>query len=430
MSYGTKSGRGFGGSLRIFDDVYRDHTGPAQSSESSFSFLNRSARPYAENVRQLLERWFGEYNRAAEALSSRHLLTRLRGSDDRHFMAAFFELYCFAFFNAQGFECKPEPQTEEPTYDFTVERDGKPAFSLECVSVSGVSDKETTSNQRVASIQDTLNRRIVSSDFFLIVKIAEGPGQTPSIAGLCPRIDDWLSGLDPDVVAVEYEEREEINPKRGHISRQLEEALPSIEVEINGWEFLFIAVPRESNATGAVRPVGSVIRLYGETKSMVRCLDCKKPLRRALAEKARKYGTLDTPFVIALNATDAFADDLDIKDTLVGARGIHEYNDKGEVELTEVQLASFWFDHGKPTHARVSGVLTSIQLHPFSVARQTPILWCNPWASYRVDSVSWRGPRNILVPQNDKTDPLRINTISGETAYEILGLDPNWPLQS
>lgn len=78
--------------MRVFDDVGRDHMGPAQFSESSFSFLNRSARPYAKNVRNLLERWFGEYNRAADDYSSRDLLARLRRSDDdRQFLAAFFE---------------------------------------------------------------------------------------------------------------------------------------------------------------------------------------------------------------------------------------------------------------------------------------------------------------------------------------------------
>lgn len=322
------------------------------------------------------------------------------------------------------------PKTEDRSYDFAVAWDGKPAFSLECASVSGVSDDETASNRRIASVEDTLNRRITSSDFFLIVKIVEGPGQTPSIAGICPRIDNWLSGLDPDVVAVEYDDREEINPKKEHPPTQLEEPLPSIEVEINGWEFLFIAVPRKRNSTGAIRPVGSVIRLYGETKSMVRFLDCKRPLRRALADKARRYNTPDIPFLIGLNATDDFADNLDIKDILVGGRGIHEYNDNGEVELTEVQLENFWFERGKPTNMKVSGVLTSIQLNPFSLARQTPILWCNPWASHGVNEVPWRGPRNILIPQRDKTDPLGVNTILGETACEILELDPNWPLES
>lgn len=417
--------------MRLFDDLKRDYLGPASSSESLFSFLNRSARPYAENVRMLLEQWFLEYQGVADQNSAGHLESRIRGSDDRHFLAAFFELYCFAFISKQGFTCVPHPQGGEKTCDFHVQRDGATAFVLECVTVSGISDDESKSDRRVAAIEDTLNRRICSTEFFLIVKIAEGQSAAPSIARLCPQIDDWLSSIDPDSVNVDYESTDQaFDPPMPRVLGLLEETLPSFSKSIGKWEFTFYAVPRRRGSTGTTwRPVGSIMRVYGEDKSIVRWIDCKNSLRRALAEKARRYGTLEVPYIIALNATDIFVDDLDIHDLLVGTHGIHAYNNDGEVELTEVRLENFWFRHGKPINRKVSGVLTSIRLSPFSVANETPVLWFNPWASHKIDSIPWQGPKNILVPQDSKIDPIQIDQVSGISAAEILQLNHNWPIE-
>lgn len=418
--------------MRLFNDIRRDYLGPALSSESLYSFLDRSARPYANNVRVLLEQWFCDYRGFADPESTGHLQSRIRDSDDRHFIAAFFELYCFALTSRQGFTCRPEPQAEEKTYDFRIERDGRPAFFLECVTVSGVSDDESKSDRRVAAIEDTLNRRICSTEFFLIVKIAEGPSIAPPIARLCPQIDDWLSGIDPDSVEVDYKDTEErFDPQMPRIPGLLETTLPRLDKEVGGWEFTFFAVPRRRGATSSTwRPVGSIMRMYGENKSIVRWMDCKKPLMRALEEKARRYGDLEAPFVIAVNATDRFVDKLDIQDVMAGTHGIHEPDGKGNFELAEVHLENFWFRRGKPVNTRVGGVLTVIRLNPFSIASQTPLLWCNPWASDQVDLIPWQGPKNILVPQSDKIDPLRIDALPGSAATEILQISPAWPIET
>ena len=61
----------------------------AKYSEPIFSYLNRSAQPLANKVRNLIEYWFSHYPKHEQA----DLLGKLQSNDDQQFLSAFFELY-------------------------------------------------------------------------------------------------------------------------------------------------------------------------------------------------------------------------------------------------------------------------------------------------------------------------------------------------
>jgi len=89
----------------------------------------------------------------------------------------------------------------------------------------------------------------------------------------------------------------------------------------------------------------------------------------ALEEKARRYGDLDRPFVIALLANDVFVDEENIASALYGEPGFG-VDANGEVSLG--RAGGLWSD-GAGT--RVSAVLTARNLVPASVAVVEPLLW-------------------------------------------------------
>jgi len=92
--------------LSLFDHGDRDYLGPSAHSESSFSILNRSARPEAQAIRAVLDAWFSRFPQQARA----DLWARFCRSDYRQHLAAFFELYCHALLTAQGFDVEAHPK--------------------------------------------------------------------------------------------------------------------------------------------------------------------------------------------------------------------------------------------------------------------------------------------------------------------------------
>jgi hypothetical protein len=52
--------------LRLFDDDTRTYTEYAGYSESSWTYINRVARPGYVYLRDLLQNWFDEYNANAD----------------------------------------------------------------------------------------------------------------------------------------------------------------------------------------------------------------------------------------------------------------------------------------------------------------------------------------------------------------------------
>ena len=415
---------------KLFDDIVREFMGPSDSSESLFCFLNRSARPYSHKVRELLEEWFVEFPDDISGGEKNRLRTSLRNTrDDRHFASAFFELYCHALIRNQGFKCKSHPRKGSTSYEFSVERDGTVLFYVECISVSGVSDKARGANRSFSRIEDAINKSIKSPNFFLIIKVSEGLGPSPSLKKIYPPVDSWLEGLDPDF---DYE-CQRFSDKQSEsetplLSGVLEAVLPHLHLTVDGWEFLFLAVPKKKEARNkAVRTVGSFMSIPHGQRSIVRWVDSRKPILKRLEGKSSKYGPLDRPYIIALNATDPYVDDDDIDSLFLGAIEIHDIDSSGEVVQTETVLDNFWFQHGHPSNRNVSAVLAVIQLSPFTVVMKTPVLWINPWANIGFDTSLWQGPERVLIPQESKLEPLLIEDIYGKPGWEILRLNSEWP---
>lgn len=400
----------------LFDEIDRGYMGPSKRSETWFSYLNRSARPEVARVRALLEKWFDIFPESEDGLNKRDLYQTFRNEDDdRAVLSAFFEMYCHALLYHQGLICEARPHTREKNFDFLAKRNNRPEFCLECTTVSGASDQEFKANKVVNYIYDELDERVLSPDFFLFVRVEEEGSQMPAVSQIAPRLNSWLKTLDLKEVTRQAEGNSSwlVNPP---------DLYKLDVVDPRGWHLIFIVIPKKENARGKpdVRPIGIE---FGGAK----WVKFDRALQKRLEEKARKYGQLSLPYIIAVDGLDLYADEDDFETVLTGTEGIHEFNGTGKDSLVEVRLKNFWYGPAGPRNRRVSGVLSAVYLTPDKVASKMPVLWLNPSAEQVLDPDLWQGPKRVLVHQDSITDPLKVDEVQGKAGWEILGLNPTWP---
>ena len=87
--------------MNLFENILRTDCGPATHTEDTFSFLNRSAWPASEAVRNLLESFFGRYPSSESA----ELKCKFRAQ----FESAFFELFLHELLLRLGCEVVVHP---------------------------------------------------------------------------------------------------------------------------------------------------------------------------------------------------------------------------------------------------------------------------------------------------------------------------------
>lgn len=365
--------------MKLFDDIDRKYHGPARFAVSEFSFLNSSARPLYQDIRNLLERWFEDY----PASGKEELRSQFRSNRNSQHWGAFFELYCYTILCYQGFEVELHPsgaagKTTRP--DFLVSRNGEKLFYMEC-TLAADSVFNDAAQKRLDEVIDSLNERLELTDFFISVEVKDAPPQSPSIRRMRSFLEERLCKLNPDEVT-------EVMRTRG-----LEDYDRWVYTDAE-WEVVFSPVPIAPEFRGqpGTRPIGEVLYDDGE-------INPERPLVNALNKKAGRYGVLDLPYVIAVDAMDVYTEESDVGDALFG-RKLAQFN-KQTREVSYVYSGSnaLWRGPNGPTYTRVSGVLVARRLKAATVTdANTPALWHNPWSSKPLNPELWQGPQKVPDP--------------------------------
>jgi hypothetical protein len=391
--------------MKLFDNTARDHEGPARYAEPSFSYLNRSARPAVKRIRQVLEAWFGQYPESEQA----ELRGRFRSNDDRQHNSAFFELLLHEVLAAMGcfVEIHPSPLDSGTTRhpDFLVRPRAGSCFYVEAILATAESAEESAARARKNEVYDALNR-LDSPNFFVGLDIAGAPSTPPSAKRIRAFLKKRLDKLDPDEIGAHW--------KSGQIK-----AVPKWPYEHDGWSITFYPIPKSPKLRGqsGVRPIGMV-------SPEARFVDSSTPIRNAIVEKAGRYGDLKLPYIIAVNALDeAPVDKIDIMDALFGNEQYTvAFGKTGMVSEPEISRApnGAWTSEARPRYTRVSAVLLTLGLFPWTVGSARTYLVHNPWAQRPYSSPLTRLPQGI--PEDGQ-----IRWQEGDSLYEILGLPPQWP---
>ena len=360
--------------VSLFDrDIIRE-VAWLRPMESSFDFLNRSARPQEGYVRRLLESWYRKY----PTEGGQHLAIRERfRSDTVDHQAAFFELYCHALLRRQGYSIRLEPTMEGVSthIDFLSSKGKKMArcFRLEAKVLSD-SEEDRSIDRHLVSLRDGLNK-IDSPQFRFRVAVLQGTRAPLPMKTIRRDVRKWLAELDSEAMAskpLSYYRR-----MRQHYG---------------DWELSFTAKIRSEHE-----------REYENVVSISRggWRGNRDRVAQNLRDKASKYGKLDVPYIIAL---DVIAK--------------HEQIDGVTGTLSSINVEPpFW-----AKCPQVSAVLAVNGLFPWSCARKMAILWHNPQPHLRLDLDLWQGPQRIW----DDTSA-QWKDIPGKPIWQLLGLTADWP---
>jgi len=362
--------------MRLFDDCVRTELRSAKESEPRFQYYNQSARPSIVILRNMLEAWFEHYpgNKKID------LRQRFRADDPQH-RSAFFELYIHELLTRLGFGLQAEPDVAgcgtHP--DYLAYRAGSPKFYLEATLAGLQSEKEYAAEKRKNTVYDLLNT-IDSPNFFLAIDIEGAPSAAPPTKKLRKALTRWLATLDPDVIGELYES-----------GRYAE--IPSYHWQSEGWILVFKPRPKSPKLRGqpGVRPIG--FRFPTELEWQNTC----GGIRSAMEAKAKKYGQLDLPFVIAINVVEDHCDNIDIMNALYGDEVaiMSQAPDGNLTERWQRKKNGAWVGEAGPRKTLVSAVLLGVDLHPWSMGAVTPELFQNPWASHPFSTADWPLPHCV-----------------------------------
>ncbi len=220
-------------------------------------------------------------------------------------------------------------------------------------------------------------------------------------------LEPQIAGLDPDKVTKQF--------KRGGV-----QALPSWHWEHEGWRITFFAIPKSTSARAkpGVRPVGLRIPELSWHSPHI-------GIRNSLRGKATKYGRLDLPYVVAINILDELGvDDCDISNALFGEEQVTVLSRGNDLAqpVSGRRPNGFWHGPEGLQNRRVSAVLVVVNLYPWNIAKVTPIVWHNPWASHPMPRNIWPLPQRVPDSQNNQ-----LLKLDGRKGRELLGLRPDWP---
>ncbi len=386
----------------LFDDIARFDRRPKLESEPMFAYYNHSARPAVASLRRLLEAWFSDVPDEAKV----GIRARVRSGDDIPFQSAFFELYLHALMTSMGFSLVYEPEISGSSTrpDFLVSKGGTAHFYLEA-TVAAAPQQEQAMEKRAAVVYDSLNRMRPPS-FFLHVRIRGAPATPPNGARLRSDLERWLSALDPDEVARRFDELGL-------------EGLPEYEWRHAGWELAFSPIPKapEHRGSADVRPIGS--RIWGGW------LQSHQRIRSAVVSKAKAYGGLRLPLLVAVNILDDFAEDIDVMNALFGEEfvSITTYSDGrhgGPQNARKPDGA--WVGPRGPRARDVSGVIIGYHLDPWRIGVQSPQLIHHPWARRPLRAGLWALEQWVADIETG-----RYATVAGSSAAAILDLPVPWP---
>ncbi len=336
--------------MRLFDDIVRTDFGRIGIRETEYDFLNRSAKPEAEEARRRIEELLSRYPEAGMP----HLSSRLR-SDNQNFHGALFELVLNRLFLALGCEidiCDLDPSQTRP--DFMVKHAGKKCY-VEAIVVdpekglTGFSHYEEDAFEKLESLSGQGSSASIHTEGILTRFLRKSAITKP--------FQNIIGKFDPS-------DGPELDPTHG------------IDVKP--------VVDGKWRLTGRLYAIDSnrFVQIATNVKDDSRP---EKSIEGRLADKAKKYGHVDVPLVVALNARE-FGFDIQngALDALFGKATLTLTYDERITppkigQRTVRKPGGLWqAKSGNPRYTRLMAVVLFKRLGPFKLAAPT-MVYFNPF---------------------------------------------------
>ena len=380
--------------MKLFEQKNRTHLEPALHNENSFDYYDYSARKDVEAVRNVLNQWFEKY----PVEEKKELKSRFKKS----FSSAFYELFIFSLFKYQGFEIiiHPEIPNSSKRPDFLLKKENI-EFYLEAKEAKNKTFKEEAEEKRKNQIYDTLNK-LESPNFFLrIEELISKTERQPSVRKIIPIIENELKKICPDKVTED-------------ILNLGYDSSPRIFFDDEDLKLTISLIPKDpKNRNTGGRPIGAYhmgIHWGGAEDS----------IKNSFSKKAKRYGKLEKPYIICINATGSkFSGEYDVDNAVWGKLGISwstDPNNKDE-KLVRQRDGIFMGEKG-PIFQNVSGVFIT-NIMEFSIHVSNYWLIKHPFSNNELDF-------NIFKLAFQCVENGNIIYNEGETIGEILNINANW----
>ena len=379
--------------VTAFDELTREGQEPASHIIGKFDYLNTSGRPEAAAVRELVDQWLTDY----PASHRPEMVRRLRSRDDILHSSSLFELMLHAFLLQQGFtvvEIEPElPNGRAP--DFLVEAPSGTRFYLEATLASGMDNVAAGADRRMREALQAIDE-VQSPDFFLHLHTRGTPAQPVAVSRLRRSLQHFVDGLDYEQAVA--------NEEAGMAATAI------WQHEQHGAHFTIRPFPKNVRRVGG-RAVGGRMLPGGVIHPEV-------AIRSAVENKASRYGEIDLPLVVAVNALEEFAKKDDAIDALFGTTSVVVRNGCEPREVRNSDGA--WRGPSGAVNTRSSAVLFVTRLSAWSIAQRSLLLVVNPWARNHIGNI----PLGVEVCE---VVDERLSTRTGQSLQEVFNLPEGWP---
>ena len=389
----------------LFDNMERTDASSKQHNEPLFAYLNRSARREATETRGRLESWFERFPVEAQ----HDVRERFRGDDDHAHQGAVFELLMHELLIR--LDCRVEVHPDIPGTgsrpDFLA-RHGDCRFYIEATVVDpkrSLSASRPLEKDVVAKINE-----LTSPHFYIWARVDGELSRALSREQVIQPFARLLRDHDPDEV-------QRLIDERGT------HAAPFEKIEHGTWSL-----------HGWLRPLPPEKRGYGRLRTLVigparsGMIDSSTPVQSAIQKKAKKYGRLDAPLVVAVNARDPFFDKDDEIGSLFGEEQVTFVKDRPDlpVKLTRKD-DGVWIQGGyKPRYTRLAAVLIFRNIAPWNLCDARSCLYVNPDVDYtKLPDVLYRLPHARAL-ETKIPHQYEIQWFEGENIGQLLGVGEDW----
>lgn len=237
---------------------------------------------------------------------------------------------------------------------------------------------------------------VQSPNFFLSLHPRGTPAQPVATTRLRRNVQRFVDGLEHATVVADL---------------AAGRPWPTFEQEHHGAVFRIEAVPKNTPGGGNARAIG--VRMMAPIQ-----VQPQETIKSAVLGKAGRYGDPELPFVIAVNSLEDYASADDAEDALFGSSAV-AINAAGEDHWIR-EPDGVWHTHNGPGYSRVSAVLSTERVYPWSLGQRRARLIYNPWARRPLPDVAL-GIDTVRIADN------MFQRQDGQTIGEILGLPDGWP---
>ena len=303
----------------LFDDFERTHDGPGDIGESLYAYINRSARPQAEQARVLCERWFADYKKSASIDELKSFVGAFRSKVDNQHYAAWFELLTHQILVRLGCSVKihPDLSGNDNHPDFNGLSNGS-RFLVEATVVAPDKDPFAPSYYE-QDAQKKFTQLEIPNFTMSIAQVSGSLNRHLKFKEIKREFGRLVAEHDPDIV-------------QRRIKQHGYGAVPSRMVHFGDWHLLIELwpLPRGKRAPRKARVA---------SWPLIKTHDASVPqARRKIRKKSRHYGPTAIPLILAVNVYNrgGFDPEIDGHDALFAEGGI--WSGRSSPQLTPAAI--------------------------------------------------------------------------------------------